>query len=36
MPEFRALSATEKRLSIAPEARAFARVAEDLLRKGTK
>jgi len=36
MPEFRALSATEKRLTVTPEARAIARVAEDLLRKGTK
>jgi len=36
MPEFRAISATEKRLTVTPEARAVARVAEDLLRKGTK
>lgn len=36
MPEFRALSATEKRLTVTLEARAIARVAEDLLRKGTK
>jgi hypothetical protein len=36
MPEFKMLSATEKRLSVTPEARAVSRVAEDLLRKGTK
>jgi len=32
MPEFRMLSATEKRITTTPEARTLTRVAEDLLR----